>query len=51
MLDDGMMVVKVPEYGKSFDVALKDTVIPGLSIGKTAKSAFCPSAFNAFTSG
>ena len=31
MLDDGMMVVKVPEYAKSFEVALKDNVVPGLS--------------------
>jgi len=31
MLDDGMMVVKVPEYARSFEVALKDNVVPGLS--------------------
>jgi hypothetical protein len=43
MLDDGMMVVKLPEYAKSFDVALKDTVIPGLSIGnsETGFLSFC----------
>jgi hypothetical protein len=35
MLDDGMMVVKVPEYAKSFDVALKDFVVPGISIGNS----------------
>ena len=35
MLDDGLMVVKVPEYGRSFEVALKDTVIPGISIGNS----------------
>jgi hypothetical protein len=35
MLDDGMMVVKVPEYGRSFEVALKDSVVPGLSIGNS----------------
>jgi hypothetical protein len=35
MLDDGMMVVKVPEYGKSFNVVLKDTVAPGISIGNS----------------
>jgi len=35
MLDDGMMVVKVPEYAKSFEVALKDSVVPGLSIGNS----------------
>jgi|WetSurMetagenome_2_1015567.scaffolds.fasta_scaffold34831_2 hypothetical protein len=35
MLDDGMMVVKVPEYARSFEVALKDSVVPGLSIGNS----------------
>jgi hypothetical protein len=35
MLDDGMMVVKVPEYAKSFEVALKDSVVPGLSISNS----------------
>lgn len=35
MLDDGMMVVRVPDYTRSFDVALKDTVVPGLSIGNS----------------
>ena len=35
MLDDGMMVVKVPEYARSFEVALKDAVVPGLSIGNS----------------
>jgi hypothetical protein len=47
MLDDGMMVVKVPEYGKSFDVALKDTVIPGLSIGNSEIGflSFCIECF------
>lgn len=35
MLDDGMMVVKVPEYARSFDVALKDSVVPGVSIGNS----------------
>jgi hypothetical protein len=35
MLDDGMMVVKVPEYARSFEVALKDNVVPGISIGNS----------------
>jgi len=35
MLDDGMMVVKVPEYARSFEVALKDSVVPGISIGNS----------------
>ena len=35
MLDDGMMVVKVPEYARSFEVVLKDTVAPGISIGNS----------------
>jgi hypothetical protein len=35
MLDDGMMVVKVPEYARSFEVALKDNVVPGVSIGNS----------------
>ena len=47
MLDDGMMVVKVPEYARSFEVALKDNVVPGLSIGNSAKSDSCPSASSA----
>jgi hypothetical protein len=34
-IDDGMMVVKVPEYGRSFEVALKDTVVPGISFGNS----------------
>ena len=35
MLDDGMMVVKVPEYARSFEVALKDNVVPGLSFSNS----------------
>ena len=47
MLDDGMMVVKVPEYAKSFEVALKDTVVPGLSIGNSEIGflSFCIECF------
>jgi hypothetical protein len=35
MLDDGMMVVKVPEYARAFDVVLRDTIVPGLSFGNS----------------
>jgi hypothetical protein len=47
MLDDGMMVVKVPEYGRSFEVALKDAVLPGLSIGNSEIGflSFCIECF------
>jgi hypothetical protein len=43
MLDDGMMVVKVPEYARSFEVALKDQVVPGLSFGNSeiGFASFC----------
>jgi hypothetical protein len=47
MLDDGMMVVKVPEYGRSFEVALKDAVVPGLSFGNSEVgfASFCIECF------
>jgi hypothetical protein len=47
MLDDGMMVVKVPDYGKSFNVVLKDTVAPGISIGNSEIGflSFCIESF------
>ena len=47
MLDDGMMVLKVPEYEKSFEVMLKDTVVPGLSIGNSEIGflSFCIECF------
>jgi hypothetical protein len=35
MLDSSLMVVKVPEYARSFEVALKDNVVPGISIGNS----------------
>jgi len=43
MLDDGMMVVKVPEYARAFDVVLRDTIVPGLSFGnsETGLLSFC----------
>ena len=41
MIDDGMMVVKVPEYARSFDVALKDSVVPGLSFGNSEIGFLC----------
>jgi len=47
MLDDGMMVVKVPEYGRSFEVALKDAIVPGISIGNSEIGflSFCIECF------
>jgi hypothetical protein len=47
MLDGGMMVVKVPDYGKSFNVVLKDTVAPGISIGNSEIGflSFCIECF------
>jgi hypothetical protein len=47
MLDDGMMVVRVPEYARSFEVALKDNVVPGLSIGNSEIGflSFCIECF------
>ena len=47
MLDDGMMVVKVPEYARSFEVALKDQVVPGLSFSnsETGFLSFCIECF------
>jgi hypothetical protein len=47
MLNDGMMVVKVPEYGRSFEVAHKDEVIPGLSFGNSEIGllSFCVECF------
>ena len=43
MLDEGMMVVKVPEYARSFEVVLRDTIVPGLSFGnsETGLLSFC----------
>jgi hypothetical protein len=43
MLDDGLMVVKVPEYARSFEVVLRDTIVPGLSFGnsETGFLSFC----------
>jgi hypothetical protein len=47
MLDDGMMVVRVPEYARSFEVALQDNVVPGLSIGNSEIGflSFCIECF------
>jgi hypothetical protein len=47
MLDDRMMVVKVPDYGRQFEVALKDNVVPGVSIanGETGYRSFCIECF------
>jgi hypothetical protein len=47
MLDEGMMVVKVPEYARSFEVALKDNVVSGISIGNSEIGvlSFCIECF------
>jgi hypothetical protein len=41
------MVVKVPEYARSFEVALKDNVVPGISIGNSeiGFASFCIECF------
>jgi len=43
MLDQDMMVVKVPEYARSFEVVLRDTIVPGMSFGnsETGLLSFC----------
>jgi hypothetical protein len=42
-----MMVVKVPDYGRQFEVALKDNVVPGVSIanGETGFHSQCIECF------
>jgi hypothetical protein len=47
LLDDGMMVVKVPEYARSFEVALRDRMVPGISIGNSEIGflSFCIECF------
>ena len=47
LLNDGLMVVKVAEYGRSFSVAYKDEVIPGLSFGNSEIGllSFCVECF------
>jgi hypothetical protein len=47
MLDDGMMVVKLPEYARSFEVALKDKIVPGLSFSNSEIGflSFCIECF------
>jgi hypothetical protein len=41
------MVVKVPEYARSFEVALKDAVVPGIAIGNSeiGLSSLCVECF------
>jgi hypothetical protein len=34
-LDDSMMVLKMPEYGKAFHLAREDKIIPGISIANS----------------
>jgi hypothetical protein len=47
MLSENLMVVKVPEYAKSFEVALKDSIVPGLSFGNSEIGflSFCIECF------
>jgi hypothetical protein len=47
MLDDGLMVVKVPEYANAFEVAVKDAVVPGIAIGNSeiGLSSLCVECF------
>jgi hypothetical protein len=47
MLDETMMVIKFPEYAKSFEIALKDTVVPGLSFSNSEIGflSFCIECF------
>jgi hypothetical protein len=47
MLDSSLMVVKIPEYARSFEVALKDNVVPGISIGNSEIGflSFCIECF------
>jgi hypothetical protein len=46
-IDDSMMVVKIPDTGRSFEVALKDTIVPGLSFSnsETGFLSFCIECF------
>jgi len=46
-LDQTMLVVKVPDYERSFDVAVKDEVVPGvcLSNSEVGLLAFCIECF------
>jgi hypothetical protein len=43
MLTEDLMVLKVPEYARAFDVVLRDTIVPGLSFGnsETGLLSFC----------
>ena len=47
LLDDSMMVVRVPEFGRSFEVSFKDEVVPGLSFGNSEIGclSFCIECF------
>ena len=42
-LDEGMLVVKVPEYDRTFDVLARDQVVPGISLANSevGAAAFC----------
>jgi len=47
LLDDSMMIVRVPEFGRSFEVSFKDEVVPGLSFGNSEIGclSFCIECF------
>jgi hypothetical protein len=47
MLDENLMVAKLPEFAKTFEVALKDNVVPGISIGNSEIGflSFCIECF------
>ncbi len=46
-IDENLMVVKIPDYNRSFEVSLKDSVVPGLSIGNSEIGflSFCIECF------
>jgi hypothetical protein len=43
LLDDSMMIVRAPEYHRTFEVSFKDEVVPGISIGNSeiGRSSLC----------
>jgi hypothetical protein len=47
LLDDNMMIVRVPEFNHSFEVSFKDEVVPGLSFGNSEIGclSFCIECF------
>jgi hypothetical protein len=47
LLDENMMIVRVPEFNRSFEVSFKDEVVPGLSFGNSEIGclSFCVECF------